>query len=125
VWLNTPRRPEEASGTSGMKAALNGVPSLSILDGWWIEGNVEGRTGWGVGALDGSPDDDAAALYRKLDDVVALYYDDPSAFDEIRRYAISVNGSYFTTERMAREYAVNAYREAAFPGTSDVAEAVA
>jgi starch phosphorylase len=125
VWLNTPRRPEEASGTSGMKAALNGVPSLSILDGWWIEGNVEGRTGWAVGGLDGSPDDDAAALYRKLDAVVALYYADPKAFDEIRRYAISVNGSYFTTERMAREYAVNAYREAAIPGTTDVAEAVA
>jgi starch phosphorylase len=125
VWLNTPRRPEEASGTSGMKAALNGVPSLSILDGWWIEGNVEGRTGWAVGALDGPADDDAAALYRKLDAVVSLYYADPDAYDEIRRYAISVNGSYFTTERMVREYAINAYRDAAIPGSGDVSEAVA
>jgi starch phosphorylase len=108
-----------------MKAALNGVPSLSILDGWWIEGNVEGRTGWGVGSLDGSPDDDAAALYRKLDAVVALYYRDPAGFDEVRRYAISVNGSYFTTERMVREYAINAYGDAAITGTSNAAEAVA
>ena len=125
VWLNTPRRPEEASGTSGMKAALNGVPSLSILDGWWIEGNVEGRTGWAVGGTDGSPDDDAAALYRALEPVVARYYTDPTGFDEIRRYAISVNGSYFTTERMVREYAINAYREAALPNPSGATEAVA
>ena len=115
VWLNTPRRPEEASGTSGMKAALNGVPSLSILDGWWIEGNVEGRTGWAVGGVAGSPDDDAAALYRALDAVVALYYREPQRFADVRRYAIAVNGSYFTTERMVREYVVNAYRDAAVP----------
>ncbi len=126
VWLNTPRRPEEASGTSGMKAALNGVPSLSILDGWWIEGNVEGRTGWAVGELDGSADDDAAALYRKLDAVAALYYDDPSGFDEVRRYAIAINGSYFTTERMVREYALAAYGDAALTTTTSTeAEAVA
>jgi starch phosphorylase len=125
VWLNTPRRPEEASGTSGMKAALNGVPSLSILDGWWIEGNIEGRTGWAVGGVDGSPDDDAAALYRALDTVVALYYTDPAGFDDVRRYAISVNGSYFTTERMVREYAINAYGDAAISGSNDTAEAVA
>jgi starch phosphorylase len=108
VWLNTPRRPEEASGTSGMKAALNGVPSLSILDGWWIEGNVEGRTGWAVGEVDGSPDDD-----------------DPAGFDAVRRYAIAINGSYFTTERMVREYAINAYGDAALPASEDTDEAVA
>jgi len=125
VWLNTPRRPEEASGTSGMKAALNGVPSLSILDGWWIEGNIEGRTGWAVGPLDGSPDDDAAALYRALDAVVALYYNDPAGFDDVRRYAISINGSYFTTERMVREYALAAYGDAALRTTTTDTEAVA
>jgi starch phosphorylase len=100
------------------------VPSLSILDGWWIEGNVEGRTGWAIGALDGHADDDARALIEKLAIVAALYAHEPRAFDEVRRYAIAINGSYFTTERMAREYAVNAYRNAAFPAPVDE-EAVA
>ena len=110
VWLNTPRRPEEASGTSGMKAALNGVPSLSILDGWWVEGNVEGRTGWAVGTLDAPSEDDATALYAALEErVVPLYYRDPLGFAEVRRYAIAINGSYFTTQRMVNEYAVEAY----------------
>ncbi len=54
VWLNTPQPPMEASGTSGMKAAVNGVPSLSVLDGWWIEGCIEGVTGWSIGSPDGS-----------------------------------------------------------------------
>ena len=78
VWLNTPEPPLEASGTSGMKAALNGVPSLSILDGWWIEGHIEGVTGWAIGELpvpgDGDEDRsprDAASLYDKLERVVA------------------------------------------------------
>ena len=115
VWLNTPRRPEEASGTSGMKAALNGVPSLSVLDGWWIEGCVEGKTGWAVGTIDGSPDGDAPALYAQLERIVPLYYHEPEQFAEIMRFAIALNGSYFTTERMVREYVVNAYREAATP----------
>ncbi len=66
VWVNTPRRPYEASGTSGMKAALNGVPSLSVLDGWWIEGCAENVTGW---AIDDAEDEDAeaASLYDKLE----------------------------------------------------------
>ena len=115
VWLNTPRRPEEASGTSGMKAALNGVPSLSILDGWWIEGCVDERTGWPVGTLDGSPDDDGPALYEQLEKIVPRYYHEPERFAEIMRYAIAINGSYFTTERMVREYITNAYREASTP----------
>src|SRR5208282_6527276 len=75
VWVNTPRRPYEASGTSGMKAALNGVPSLSILDGWWIEGCFEGYTGW---AIEDGEDDTAEAnsLYEKLEkSVVPLYRD--------------------------------------------------
>jgi starch phosphorylase len=115
VWLNTPRRPEEASGTSGMKAALNGVPSVSILDGWWIEGCVEGKTGWAIGTRDGSSDEDAAALYAQLEHIVPLFYHEPEHFAEVMRFAIALNGSYFTTERMVREYVVNAYREAASP----------
>ena len=73
LWLNTPRKPQEASGTSGMKAAANGVPSLSILDGWWIEGHFEGVTGWSIGDLVNESDDDreSASLYDKLENVVA------------------------------------------------------
>jgi len=73
IWLNTPESPMEASGTSGMKASLNGVPSLSILDGWWIEGHIEGLTGWSVGDTsvekEGGNDrnGDAASLYDKLE----------------------------------------------------------
>ncbi len=108
VWLNTPIKPNEASGTSGMKAALNGVPSLSTLDGWWIEGCVDGVTGWAVGGLgDG---EDATDLYEVLESaVMPTYYKDPRGMDGIRRSAISLNGSFFTTERMAREYARAAY----------------
>src|SRR6202011_2324407 len=69
LWLNTPHRPLEASGTSGMKAAVNGVPSLSILDGWWIEGHAEGATGWAIGD-ESEPESDTpgevASLYDKL-----------------------------------------------------------
>jgi starch phosphorylase len=115
LWLNTPLRPEEASGTSGMKAALNGVPSLSILDGWWVEGCVEGKTGWSVGSIDGPPDDDAPSLYSRLERITSMYYHDTRRYAEIMRYAISLNGSYFTTERMVHEYVINAYRDAATP----------
>ena len=61
LWLNTPQRPQEATGTSGMKAALNGIPSLSILDGWWVEGCVEGVTGWAIGGDDKISGDESAA----------------------------------------------------------------
>src|SRR5262245_10330761 len=81
IWLNTPQPPMEASGTSGMKAAMNGVPSLSVLDGWWIEGWIEGVTGWSIGPPDGSaaqPADhskDAVSLYDKLEQIVMpLFY---------------------------------------------------
>lgn len=111
VWLNTPLPPHEASGTSGMKAALNGVPSVSLLDGWWIEGHLEGVTGWapesagGEGAGDDGDSADAEALYRLLEEkVVPLYYGDEPAFTEVRRYAIAYNASYFSTERMVGEY---------------------
>jgi starch phosphorylase len=108
IWLNTPIKPNEASGTSGMKAALNGVPSLSTLDGWWIEGCIEGVTGWAIGGLEDG--DDAADLYEALErTVLPAFYASEARFTEIRRHAISLNGSFFTTERMAREYARAAY----------------
>ncbi len=112
VWLNTPAKPYEASGTSGMKAALNGVPSLSVLDGWWIEGCIEGITGWAIGddTADTNDTDDAAGLYDKLERVVApLFYRDREAFLAIMRNAIALNGSFFNTERVLREYAETAY----------------
>jgi len=119
LWLNTPEAPLEASGTSGMKAAVNGVPSLSILDGWWIEGHIEGVTGWSVGdqpALPPVPDGekDAENLYRKLESVILpLYYRDRTAYLEVMRHAVALNGSFFNTERMVSEYARQAYRLAA------------
>lgn len=113
VWLNTPKRPQEASGTSGMKAATNGVPSLSILDGWWIEGHTEGITGWSIGAdwkTDENPAEDVESLYSKLEKVVIpLYYQHPRKFDKIRQAAIAVNGSFFNTQRMMMQYLMNAY----------------
>ncbi|HEV8414214.1 MAG TPA: alpha-glucan family phosphorylase [Bryobacteraceae bacterium] len=113
LWLNTPHRPFEASGTSGMKAALNGVPSLSILDGWWIEGCVEGATGWAIGKEEDLPEDhgaEAASLYDKLERVIVpLFYSHPDAFAEVMRSTISLNGSFFNTERMMDQYLSNAY----------------
>jgi starch phosphorylase len=114
VWLNTPHRPFEASGTSGMKAALNGVPSLSILDGWWIEGCVEGVTGWAIGTEELPTEDyadEVASLYDKLERVVVpMYYGRPAAFREMMRLTISLNGSFFNTQRMLEQYVSKAYR---------------
>jgi glycogen phosphorylase len=109
VWVNTPRRPYEASGTSGMKAALNGVPSLSILDGWWIEGCIEGVTGWAI--EDGVNDaEEAASLYRKLETaVVPLYLGAPEKWARLMRTTLAFNGSYFNTNRMVKQYSRNAY----------------
>ncbi len=113
VWLNTPEPPNEASGTSGMKAAVNGVPSLSILDGWWIEGWLEGVTGWAIGDPDDPPaglSQGAAALYDKLEhQVLPRYYADPDGYRSVMRNAIALNASFFSTDRMVREYALNAY----------------
>ena len=113
VWLNTPLRPQEASGTSGMKAALNGVPSFSVLDGWWIEGHVEGVTGWSIGDAGGSENDstaEAASLYEKLEQVILpLYYKEADKFAQIMRSAIALNGSFFNTQRMLLQYVRNAY----------------
>ena len=112
VWVNTPLRPLEASGTSGMKAAFNGVPSLSVLDGWWVEGCIEGLTGWAVGAGEASGNgDDARALYQKLEQVVLpLYYGDArAAWIAVMKGAISKNASYFNSHRMMRRYVTEAY----------------
>jgi starch phosphorylase len=113
VWLNNPIPPLEASGTSGMKAALNGVPSFSVLDGWWIEGCHEGTTGWSIGGTRERPRDpagDATDLYDKLERVILpMFYGLPYAYAEVMRNAIAVNGSYFNTQRMVLQYAYNAY----------------
>ncbi len=108
VWVNTPRRPYEASGTSGMKAALNGVPSLSILDGWWIEGCAEDVTGWAID--DGDTDAaEAASLYDKLEGRIAPMFARPNAWARMQQHCIAMNGSFFNTDRMLGQYFANAY----------------
>ena len=113
VWLNTPRRPQEASGTSGMKAAHNGVPSLSILDGWWIEGCIEGVTGWAIGSVNdiaGSDEAEAGMLYEKLEHIVIpTFYNNRQQWIDIMRHAIAMNASFFNTHRMVQQYVLNAY----------------
>ncbi len=110
LWLNTPLRPNEASGTSGMKAAHNGIPSLSILDGWWIEGCIEGVTGWSVGSK--TIDDnqkDTENLYTKLEEIIPIFYGHKDRWTEIMRSAIAFNASFFNTHRMVQQYVLNAY----------------
>lgn len=112
LWLNTPRRPYEASGTSGMKAAMNGVPSLSTLDGWWIEGCIEGATGWAIVESEDEAQE-AESLYEKLEnEILPLFYHYPDRWAEIMRMAMAINGSFFNTHRMLYQYVTNAY----FPG---------
>lgn len=115
LWLNTPRRPREASGTSGMKAAINGVPSLSSLDGWWIEGCIEGMTGWAIGSLDmeGQSDEKCAkSLYHKLErEVIPTFYYDRKTWVEMMRLCIAINGSFFNTHRMVHQYMMSAYTQ--------------
>lgn len=113
LWLNTPQKPLEASGTSGMKAAVNAMPQFSVLDGWWVEGHIEGVTGWAIGNTDeveSNPDKEIASMYDKLEKVIVpMFYKDPDAYTEIMRSAIALNGSYFNTQRMLHQYVVNAY----------------
>ena len=111
VWVNTPLPPLEASGTSGMKAAFNGVPSLSVLDGWWIEGCIEGVTGWAIGS--GTDDATAASLHDKLEKVILpLYYAEVTgtrSWVAVMKGAIAKNAAYFNSHRMMRRYATEAY----------------
>jgi starch phosphorylase len=116
LWLNTPMFPLEASGTSGMKAAVNGVPSLSILDGWWVEGHIEGVTGWAIGPLrktaESSADnpEDAESLYSKLESaILPMFYHDRNRYLNVMQHAIAINGSYFNTHRMVEQYITDAY----------------
>jgi starch phosphorylase len=113
VWLNTPQPPLEASGTSGMKAALNGVPSLSVLDGWWIEGRIEGVTGWAIGDGERQESDRSrvvSSLYDKLELVILpLFYQERERFIDVMVHTIALNGSFFNTHRMIQQYVLKAY----------------
>ncbi len=111
LWLNTPLRPLEASGTSGMKAAFNGVPNLSVLDGWWIEGCIEGITGWAIGGDDETVGgDDSQSLYNKLEQIILpLYFENRSGWIGVMKGTISKNASFFNSHRMMRRYTTEAY----------------
>ncbi|MBC1219808.1 alpha-glucan family phosphorylase [Nostoc sp. UCD121] len=121
IWLNTPRRPREASGTSGMKAAMNGLPNLSVLDGWWDEADYV-RTGWAIGHGENYDDPnyqdevEANALYELLEkEVVPLFYEHrdsdglPRPWVAKMKDAIRLNCPFFNTARMVGEYAQRAY----------------
>ena len=114
LWLNTPQRPLEASGTSGMKAAHNAVPSFSVLDGWWIEGHIEGVTGWSIGPRPVEQGVDAVhearELYEKLEGIILpMYYQSHQRWLDVMRHSITFNASFFNTHRMVQQYAANAY----------------
>jgi glycogen phosphorylase len=118
IWLNTPQRPLEASGTSGMKAALNGVPQASTLDGWWIEGCIENITGWSLGPhpqdpeFNNDPDmvDEARDLYDKLEkNIIPTFYGNKDKWADIMRHSIAINASFFNSYRMAQQYMATAY----------------
>ena len=113
VWLNTPLRPLEASGTSGMKATHNGVPNFSVLDGWWIEGHIEGFTGWAIGPSPNVPADpahDADDLYYKLENIILpTFYNEKLLWIRVMQNAIGKNAYYFNSHRMMRRYVTEAY----------------
>jgi len=118
VWLNTPLRPMEASGTSGMKAAANGVINFSVLDGWWIEGHIDGVTGWSIGprhlkdqeSTKASDKADAEDLYAKLEQkIIPYFYNDRGHWTDMMAYNIALNGSFFNTHRMVAQYVLEAY----------------
>ena len=110
LWLNTPQKPWEASGTSGMKAAHNGVPSLSTLDGWWIEGFIDGVTGWAIESDADTIQDESLDMYNKLEYIILpMFYKNREKWIDIMQQSISVNASYFNTQRMVQEYILDAY----------------
>ncbi|MEG1824919.1 MAG: alpha-glucan family phosphorylase [Cloacibacillus sp.] len=117
LWLNTPMRPREASGTSGMKCVHNGVMNFSVLDGWWIEGCIEGRTGWAIGPeptenemVEYNEAEDAVDLYNKLEEkIIPTYYTNRAKWISMMKFAIAVNASYFNTHRVVHEYCEKAY----------------
>ncbi len=110
LWLNTPQKPNEASGTSGMKAAHNGVPSLSILDGWWIEGCIEGIAGWSIGSAAEPVQNEAQELYDKLEDIIIpMFYKEREKWINIMQHSIAINASFFNTHRMVQQYVSNSY----------------
>ena len=120
LWLNNPLPPMEACGTSGMKAALNGVPHLSILDGWWIEG-YNGKNGWAFGDVSGESDRtdiDAGSIYQLLEDeIIPLYYDMsddgfPKGWVMVMKEAIRSNAARFSARRMVKEYVERYYVKA-------------
>ncbi|MCD7952998.1 MAG: alpha-glucan family phosphorylase [Synergistaceae bacterium] len=117
IWLNTPIRPREASGTSGMKCVHNGVMNFSVLDGWWIEGCIEGKTGWAIGPeptengmVEYNEAEDAVDLYNKLEEkIIPAYYTDRKRWISMMKFAIAVNASYFNAHRVVHEYCEKAY----------------
>ncbi len=121
LWLNTPRPPNEASGTSGMKAAVNGVPSLSVMDGWWIEGALDGVTGWSIDAETGGNDERTAdAVYTLLQHaILPAYARDRERYLAVMRGAIAFNASHFNAQRMLAQYAIEAYAPASADTSSD------
>jgi starch phosphorylase len=117
TWLNSPKRPLEASGTSGMKAAMNGVPNLSVMDGWWVEGYHEGKTGWKFGyegplnehSLSEDPAtllyaEDSLSFYKLLPNILELFYEQPDKYLQIAVNNLMLNVPIFNTHRMAAEY---------------------
>jgi starch phosphorylase len=121
LWLNNPVKPLEASGTSGMKAAINGSPNFSTLDGWWVEGCVEGITGWEIkddayafgGERDDGKDREKTSnyMYQMLnDEILRLYYKEPELWNQICRHSIALNGPFFNTHRMVWEYNQQVYK---------------
>jgi starch phosphorylase len=117
VWLNTPLPPFEASGTSGMKAAHNGVINFSVLDGWWIEGCVEGVTGWAIGPHPGEQAPEQTRRERELDDlygkleylIVPTFYKGRDDWISMMKNSIGKVAYYFNSHRMMRRYATDAY----------------